>query len=114
MSAATAAARAKYPSNSSQQGRSSTQTIDADYSAGIAQERADEIRAAQVRAVLANCQFASPKDYSIHVSDGVVQLTGRVHSFYRKQQATVAAQSVDGVEKIINDLKVSRREDGHK
>ncbi len=73
-----------------------------------AQQRADESRNAQAETAIAKCRYLTGQNVSVHVNEGLVRLTGRVGSYYEKQQATVAIQSVVGTGQIENVLKVCR------
>lgn len=48
----------------------------------------------------------SSKDIAAAVKDGVVTLTGFVHSFYEKDAAEKAAKRVYGVRAVANDIEV--------
>lgn len=72
-----------------------------------AQQRADEVKTAQVRAALAKCSQAFRR-VGVHVDGTLVRLTGLVTSYYQKQQATVAVLSLDDVERLENELQVYR------
>jgi len=44
----------------------------------------------------------------IHVDGALIRLTGRVSSYHQKQLATAVVLSLDGVERLENDLQVCR------
>lgn len=71
-------------------------------------QRADEVKTAQVRAALARCSHHALRRVGVHVDGTLVRLTGRVPSYYQKQQATTAVLPVDGVERLENNLRVDR------
>lgn len=73
-----------------------------------AQQRADEARAAQVATALAECRYLAPHNVAIQIIGPSVRLTGQVGSYYEKQLATAAVQSVGGVEQLENELNVCR------
>jgi osmotically-inducible protein OsmY len=79
------------------------------YRDGIAQiARSEELRA-RVRASLECSGYSSLAWVSCDVRGNEVILHGSVPSYHLKQLAQVFAQRVDGVERIQNCLKVSRR-----
>lgn len=73
-----------------------------------AQQRADEVKTAQVRAALTACSHQGLRQVGVDVDGTLVRLTGRVASYYRKQQATTAVLALDGVERLENELQVCR------
>src|SRR5258705_10079398 len=48
----------------------------------------------------------SPDDIAVAVKDGVVTLSGFVHSYWEKDAAEKAAKRVYGVQAIANDIEV--------
>src|SRR5882672_10000171 len=48
----------------------------------------------------------SSSDIGVSVKDGVVTLTGFVHSYFEKDAAEKAAKRVYGVKAVANDLEV--------
>lgn len=73
-----------------------------------APQRADTPRAARIETALAERSHLKPQNITVQVTGPLVRLTGQVGSFYEKQLATAAVQSVDGVEQLENNLKVCR------
>lgn len=73
-----------------------------------ARQRANTPRAAHIATALAECSSLTLHNIAIQVTGPLVRLTGQVGSFYEKQLATAAVQSVDGVEQLENDLNVCR------
>ena len=45
-------------------------------------------------------------DVSCDCRDGTLYLRGHTHSFYRKQLAQEAVRRLDGVETVVNEIKV--------
>lgn len=73
-----------------------------------ARQRADASRAAHIATALAKRSSLTRQNITIQVTGPLVRLTGQVGSYYEKQLATAAVQSVDSVEQLENDLKVDR------
>ncbi len=74
--------------------RSAGQTID------------DGVITAKVKAELVDNDIVEAGEVNVTTYRGVVQLSGFVDSNEEKTQATKAAQSVEGVKEVRNDLKV--------
>lgn len=74
--------------------RSTGQTID------------DGVITAKVKAELVDNDIVEAGEVNVTTYRGVVQLSGFVDSNDEKSQATKAAQSVEGVKEVRNDLKV--------
>lgn len=74
--------------------RSAGQTID------------DGVITAKVKAELIDNDIVEAGEVNVNTYRGVVQLSGFVDSNDEKSQATKAAQSVEGVKEVRNDLEV--------
>jgi osmotically-inducible protein OsmY len=58
-------------------------------------------------AAISNSKYAALKQLDCKVTDGVVEITGTVSSFYLKQLAQAAVMQLDGVESVKNLVTVS-------
>jgi osmotically-inducible protein OsmY len=58
-------------------------------------------------AAISNSKYAALKQLDCKVSDGVVEITGTVPSFYLKQLAQAAIKQLDGVGSVRNLVTVS-------
>jgi osmotically-inducible protein OsmY len=69
--------------------------------------RTDEsIRTAVVDELKWDPRIPSANDISLRVKEGVVTLTGYVHSYWEKEAAEEAAKRIYGVKGIANDIEV--------
>jgi hyperosmotically inducible protein len=66
----------------------------------------DGVITAKVKAELIDNDIVEAGEVNVETYRGVVQLSGFVDSNEEKSQATKAAQSVEGVKEVRNDLKV--------
>lgn len=108
MSPATASPRSKVASRFCTIPRSDKSPPDTSVKIQDTRQRADDVRTAQVRAALAECCYHGLRRVGVHVVGTLVRLTGKVGSYYQKQQATTVVLSLDGVERLENDLQVCR------
>src|SRR5690242_17107499 len=65
----------------------------------------EEIRQAVIREIEWDPKITSP-DIAVAVKDGVVTLSGFVHSYWEKDAAEKAAKRVYGVRAVANDISV--------
>ncbi len=66
----------------------------------------EAIRAAVISELKWDPKIATPEDIGVAVKDGVVTLTGFVHSYWEKDAAEKAAKRVYGVKGVANDIEV--------
>ncbi len=64
----------------------------------------DKVMAARVVGALRNT--GSTTNVEVSVKEGVVTLNGTVKNAQQEEQAREAAQSVDGIKKVINNLAI--------
>lgn len=62
---------------------------------------------AAVKMKMADDELVSASNIDVDTKDGVVTLNGTVHSKAEEQKAIDLAHSVDGVKRVVNNLKVS-------
>ena len=65
-----------------------------------------QIREAVLSELKWDPKIANPDDIAVAVKDGVVTLTGFVHSYWEKDAAEQAAKRVAGVKGVANDIEV--------
>lgn len=66
----------------------------------------DESVVAAARSRLGSTGYACVAQVMCRFDDGTLVLTGRVSSYYLKQIAQAAVMSIDGVERVVNDIEV--------
>jgi len=66
----------------------------------------EAIREAVISELKWDPQLSTPEDIGVAVRDGVVTLTGFVHSYWEKDAAEKAAKRVYGVKAVANDIEV--------
>lgn len=74
--------------------------------AGFADQATDDALFDQVRIKLANDREVGGGKIEVHVTDGKVELTGRVKTEKIKQKAEKIAKSVKGIKSVDNRLTV--------
>ena len=68
----------------------------------------DKVLSASVKAALADDPLAPASEIDVEVNRGVVSLGGYVDSKAERSAATAVAESVKGVQKVINNLSVRK------
>jgi len=73
-----------------------------------AQRQADKVTAERVEAALGADKMLYGKHITAHADNGVVWLTGYVWDRPDFDQATLIAEGVPGVTRVVNDLELQR------
>jgi osmotically-inducible protein OsmY len=66
----------------------------------------EAIREAVISELKWDPKLSTPEDIAVAVRDGVVTLSGFVHSYWEKDAAEKAAKRVYGVKAVANDIEV--------
>jgi hypothetical protein len=82
------------------------ETSDREWGRGVRSSWSDASITAGVKTRLAREKAATLGKVDVDTNQGVVQLTGSVDSERTKQRATEIARQVEGVQKVVNNLKV--------
>lgn len=73
-----------------------------------AQLQEDKVTAERVEAALSGDKVLYAKHIFVHADSGVVRLTGYVWETSDLEQATLIAEGVPGVTRVVNDLELNR------
>jgi hypothetical protein len=76
-------------------------------------QRSDDRIQEEVCDCMTDDPMLDASDVEVHVSSGVVTLTGTVSSRDQKRRAEDVAERVSGVKDVTNQLRVSREANGH-
>lgn len=72
------------------------------------QQRAVDAKVDRIRKAMIERGNHGLRRVGVHVDGALIRLTGRVSSYHLKQLATAVVLSLDGVERLENDLQVCR------
>jgi osmotically-inducible protein OsmY len=79
---------------------------DRDWSQGVKKAWSDATITAAVKTKLAGTSPATLLKVNVDTTNGIVQLNGNVDTDQTRQRATEIARQVDGVRRVVNNLKV--------
>jgi sporulation protein YlmC with PRC-barrel domain len=81
-------------------------STDREWGSGVRTAWNDSVITAEVKTKLAREKVATLVKVNVDTNQGVVELNGNVDTEHTKQRATELARQVDGVRKVVNNLKV--------